>query len=726
MTGDRIKVLYLDDEQALLELTKLFLEKENGALEVITSDSPEEIIDNWETYRETINVIVSDYQMPNMNGTDFLEVLRKEKQSDIPFIIFTGKGREEVAIKALNLGADRYIQKGSDIKSQYSVLAQAIIQEANYWRIKKENLQHIKENAQTLKILETSWNAIPDIIGIQDNNYNIIRYNASGYRFLGMTLAEVLGKKCYELIGRKTNCDICATKEVYKTKKPAEVEKYVKEVDKWFNVRAYPIFDENGEITNIIEHLRDITKRKQTEIELREKNELYETMVQNHPAGIAIIGSNYTIEFVNDKLTDLTGYNKKELVGKDFRLFLSEDSKEFVAEKYLGRREGKKLASVYEFNLLSKENKEIAAEMHVSIFKIEGKIKSLAQILDISKTKENEERWKYALEGSRTGVWDWNIASGKVYFSTIWKKMLGFNESEIKNDLEEWDKRVHPEDREYVFKVLNAHLAGETPYYEVEHRIQTRDGSYKWILDRGKVFEWDNDNKPIRAVGTHIDIDEVKRQREREGFLFDLLNHDLKNKNTVIRGYLDLLDEVELNKSAKKIIQRTLEVVNRTASQLEKIHMLRGLEEYSDRILNLNEILTSVIDQNKAAATEANISIHYTNHNVQVKAGILLQEAFQNLIENAIRHSECSKIIVEVEEHDGLVLVKIIDDGKGIDSDLVAEIFHNGNGDGDGTNSCPSCLGLRLVRKLIYAYKGTISIEKDNGTIVTIKLRSTA
>ncbi len=724
MTVHRIKVLYLDDEKALLEITKLFLEKEHDTLEVITSDSPEEIIENWERYSDSINVIVSDYQMPNMNGTDFLEVLRKEKQSDIPFIIFTGKGREEVAIKALNLGANRYIQKGSDIQSQYGVLAQAIIQEANYWRIKKENLQHIKENVQTLKILQTSWNAIPDIIGIQDNNYNIIRYNEAGYRFLGMIQDEVRGKKCYELIGRKTNCEICATKEVYKTKQPAEVEKYVEEVDKWFNVRAYPLFDEMGEIKNIIEHLRDITKRKQTEIELREKNVLYETMVQNHPAGIAIIGRDYKIDFVNNQLTELTGYNNEELVGKDFRLFLSEKSKEFVAKKYLDRREGKKLASVYEFNLLSKENKEIPAEMHVSIFKIGGEVKSLAQMLDISKTKKNEERWKYALEGSKTGVWDWTISSGQVYFSAIWKKMLGFNESEIQNDLEEWDKRIHPEDREMVYEVLNAHLAGETPYYEVEHRIQTRDGAYKWILDRGKVFEWNNDGEPIRAVGTHIDIDEEKRQRERESFLFDLLNHDLKNKNMVIKGYLDLLGEIELNKKANEIIQRTLETVNQTATQLEKIHMLRGLEEQSDRIINLDKILTSVINQNKVAAKEANISINYTNQAAQVKAGILLQEAFYNLIENAIKHSECSNIIVEVEKHDKFVLVKIIDDGKGIDSDLINNIFDNGNG--DGTDSCAGCLGLRLVRKLIYTYKGEISIINENGTKITIKLRSAA
>ena len=111
----------------------------------------------------------------------------------------------------------------------------------------------------TSELLESLFDAIPDVIGIQDRNYGIIRYNAAGYKFLNMTHKEIEGKKCYELIGRNTPCDICATTECYKTKKPTRVEKYVEEMDVWLDVRAYPILDENGKIVNVIEHLRDIT-----------------------------------------------------------------------------------------------------------------------------------------------------------------------------------------------------------------------------------------------------------------------------------------------------------------------------------------------------------------------------------------------------------------------------------------------------------------------------------
>ncbi len=118
-----------------LDLSQLYLEKENEKLEIETATSAEKALEMLEN--NPFDIVVSDYQMPVMDGLEFLDTLRREKKSDIPFIIFTGKGREEVAIKALNLGADRYLQKGGDPKTQFVVLAQAIEQEAEHWITKK-------------------------------------------------------------------------------------------------------------------------------------------------------------------------------------------------------------------------------------------------------------------------------------------------------------------------------------------------------------------------------------------------------------------------------------------------------------------------------------------------------------------------------------------------------------------------------------------------------------
>ena len=118
----------------------------------------------------------------------------------------------------------------------------------------------------------------------------------------------------------------------------------------------------------------------------------------------------------------------------------------------------------------------------------------------------NREQLSLALEGSDLGFWDWNPITNDVHFSSKWKTMLGYAEEEISDKVSEWDARVHPDDKDAVYADLEAHLRGETPFYENEHRMLCKDGSYKWILDRGKVMSWTEDGKPLRVAGTHSDV----------------------------------------------------------------------------------------------------------------------------------------------------------------------------------------------------------------------------
>ena len=126
-----------------------------------------------------------------------------------------------------------------------------------------------KRYRQTTVMFETLFNTIPDVIGVQDTDHGVIRYNEAGYRFLQMTPDEVKGKKCFELIGRDAACIECASSECYSTKAPAQLEKYVAEMDVWLDCRAYPILDDEGNITGVIEHLRDITEQKKAEKDKR-------------------------------------------------------------------------------------------------------------------------------------------------------------------------------------------------------------------------------------------------------------------------------------------------------------------------------------------------------------------------------------------------------------------------------------------------------------------------
>ncbi len=140
----------------------------------------------------------------------------------------------------------------------------------------------------------------------------------------------------------------------------------------------------------------------------------------------------------------------------------------------------------------------------------------LAKVIEQQRQSErnladNESRWKYALEGAGDGVWDWNLQTNEVVFSQSWKTMLGYNESEIRNNLSEWKGRVHPDDMTAVMEDIRAYLNGESSSYINEHRMRCKDGSWKWILDRGLAFGKTSDGKPERMVGTHTDITRHKQ-----------------------------------------------------------------------------------------------------------------------------------------------------------------------------------------------------------------------
>lgn len=141
----------------------------------------------------------------------------------------------------------------------------------------------------------------------------------------------------------------------------------------------------------------------------------------------------------------------------------------------------------------------------------------------------SEQRWRFVLEATEQGVWDWHIATDEIFFSPQWKQMLGYTEAELKNHVSEWESRLHPDDKAHTLAVLEAHLSGVTDSYVNEHRLRCKDGQYKWVLDRGKVIERTPDGQAVRIIGTHTDISERRKmlkklQTQEEQFrtLFEL------------------------------------------------------------------------------------------------------------------------------------------------------------------------------------------------------------
>ncbi len=185
----------------------------------------------------------------------------------------------------------------------------------------------------------------------------------------------------------------------------------------------------------------------------------------------------------------------------------------------------------------------------------------------------SEERWHFALEGAGDGVWDWNPKTNEVFFSKQWKRMLGYEDHEIENKLEEWEKRVFPEDKEMTYEILNRHIRGETPVYISEHRMLCKDGTYKWILDRGKIMSFDYDGKPLRFIGTHTDISERKETQEN----ISKMNEELEQK------VFERTNELSTKNNDLERINRLF--VGRELRMVELKKQIKTLEEKLEKLM---------------------------------------------------------------------------------------------------------------------------------------------
>jgi PAS domain S-box-containing protein len=128
--------------------------------------------------------------------------------------------------------------------------------------------------------------------------------------------------------------------------------------------------------------------------------------------------------------------------------------------------------------------------------------------------RESEERLQLALLGGELGTWNWDISTGEVIFSERWAEMIGYRLDEIEPNISSWERLVHPEDAARVRATLAAHLEGKTEFYECEHRMHHKNGSWIWVLDKGMVTERDDEGRPLFASGTHLDITQRKLAEE--------------------------------------------------------------------------------------------------------------------------------------------------------------------------------------------------------------------
>jgi len=294
---------------------------------------------------------------------------------------------------------------------------------------------------------------------------------------------------------------------------------------RWLRVSAEPL--ELDGIQYVVAAIDDITERKQTEEALNESRRKMLTLLSNLD-GAAYSCRNdplWTMEFVSEGAFNLTGYTPDDLVGNKRISFVDiihpQDLDEVRNDIEAALAKHERYQLTYRIICADGVTKWVW-EQGCGIFTETGKFVSMEGfITDITKRKQVEEalfdskeRLAFVLEGSQLGYWDWDIETNQVQRNARWAEMLGYTLPEIELNVKQWTDLHHPDDRAAAWKSIQDHLEGRTQIHNIEYRMRTKDGQYKWILDCAKVVKRDAQGHPLRMSGTHTDITERKRAEE--------------------------------------------------------------------------------------------------------------------------------------------------------------------------------------------------------------------
>lgn len=224
-----------------------------------------------------------------------------------------------------------------------------------------------------------------------------------------------------------------------------------------------------------------------------------------------------------------------------------------------------------------------------------------------NKLEEYKERLTFALEGSNSGLWDWDIETDEVYFDSNYYKISGYDVDDFPHSFEEWKIRVHPEDLQFALKKLNDCLKGKIDRYSLEFRFKKKSGDWMWILGQGKIFEYDEEGKPLRFAGTHVDIT------------------SLKEKEIELLEAKEYFENIFMNNP----VPMWLEDFSKTIKKFKKLKK-NGIVDLKDYLKNNSEFIDEcinsikIIDVNKAALNL---------HNAKSKSQLL--ERFDNTFTEA-------------------------------------------------------------------------------------------
>ena len=731
-----IHLLYVDDEPALLELTKMFLER-SGDFSVDTEASAQEVISILKNRH--YDAIISDYQMPGMNGIEFLQQVRKEGNA-IPFIIFTGKGREEIVIEAINNGVDSYIQKGGNPRAQFAELAEKIRQIVRRTRAERA----LKESeARYRAIFQTA----SDITRILDRNGRII-YDSTSSRILGYPPGSLIGKDPLDDIHPEDKDRIRSDlAQVYANKNagiPSEFR--VRKADGeylWVEAIATNLIGVEG-IDGIVVTTRPIAERKAAEEELKKKHEelhaafeqltaTEEELRQNYNElalserrlaetehkvraseaflkcvitdvreGITAFDADLRYILWNPFMEELTGIPAADVLGKH----LTELFPFFHDTEIPGNFERALAGEMVEISDISLDLnikkkriwvRYVGSPLYDSDGTITGvigvvqdittrKVAELALLATTEELKESEEKYRNVFEAKNNpliivdaetrGILDLNQAASEMYGYTR-EEMMQMTLMDLSAEPEKTQETL---DRQVPRVSLRYHRKKDGMVFPADIILAFFNLKGRSVLILS-----------IRDLtGVQLIVDALRIANVKLNLLIGVTRHDVLNSLTALLGYNGILRGREADDANREMLEKQEKILLTIRNQIE------FTRTYDD--LGVKAPLWQHVGKTAARAYAQfinTISFACEIGDLEIYADPMLEKVFYNLFDNAFRYGEGVTKIRLSGVMDGTDLLLFFeDDGIGVMENEKARIFARGVGKNTG-------LGLFLTREIL-------------------------
>jgi PAS domain S-box-containing protein len=683
----RIKVILVDDETNLLEVSKHLLERD-ARISVETASSAVLALKMIEL--NDYDVVVSDYQMPGMDGIQLLKELRRAKNR-IPFILFTGRGREEVVIEALNNGADFYLQKGGEIESQFAELANMIKQAHSK-----------KEGELTLLISEERYRSLfqnsVDAVILSTIEGEIISANPSACLMFGMNEEElkstniqdnmVLGNKWKTILQKGKRTGMINSELTFVRKNGTT---FIGDT----NLGCFTGPDNHARISIIV---RDGTERQRKVEALKISEERYRRLFETAQDGILILDfESEKIVDANKFILDLTGYMLDDLVGRSlWELGFMRDKA--LAEEAFSQLRTDGYVRYEDIPLRRKNGEILPVEFISNVYMVKETKIVQCNIRDISERALRDAKIKelaHIVDSTAVGVigkdlkgmiTSWNKGA-EVIYGYAQEDMLGRSILIL----------ATPDSRDDMETILAKISQGDVvTHFETTH-LRKDGGEINVSLTESAV----RDNRGIIIGSSTIATDTTERKsldtalleaKKKLNLLSSITRHDINNQLMALLGNLELLERNSPETSSNAHLLQVKAAAKRISATIE---FTKTYEDIGVQEPVWHDVRTLVATATKDVLIGNVKVLNDCPSGIEVFADPLILKVFTNLIDNAIQHGtgvSTIRFYLQLRGDERSIVCE--DDGAGIEPAMKDKLFTRGVGKNHG-------LGLFLSREIV-------------------------